>query len=369
MQSATESTPRAFCLLGNTFLLLGVALQGGARLKEDLFSKWEGDKWKLPDCLAGFVKGEREDGTLLYKAVACGKEWCEDCGKEDSWIHLRRVARWTGKAFAWIHDKEPVGYLVVTFPPQFWQAMRSKDALRVARHFWRRKLKREGHEYGLCAWHTHGDCPDCKNQPGRVEFCRLCGSDGNGRPGTGAGREYKPHLNFLFSRDKVPKEQLREWRKEWVRWLNMWANKNGLPMRANQSVLHYQFARAGAPDQVGKVWHWVKYITRPTHRIKDADLAFKLKGFHLRSTWGKWKRKAIGEPWLSQIFEKLTPKEIHKDEKELRRKLLLLAQKICPYTGQKIKWEGFKREIPIVVYRITQGIQQYIQGGYFYVRE
>ena len=136
----------------------------------------------LQPCVTSFIRGNCSNGHFYAKALVCGKEWCPDCGQDNSIIHKRRQARWWGK----VMQMKKVGYLVLTIPRELRPTFMQKEALQDFRKYVTQKLKRMGYKRGLQRYHWAGDCPICTGHGCKI--CRWTGSD----------TVYKPHLNVLI---------------------------------------------------------------------------------------------------------------------------------------------------------------------------
>jgi len=239
-------------------------------------------------CLGWFVSGMCEGGHRWAKEVYCGREWCEGCRDN---VHGRRIARWLPKAF----QLREMGELVVTFPPEDREGLRTKAdlsevgklATTVVRRTWSRGLRR---------WHFFGE-------------------------DHGHGNSYHPHLNFIVAGGPVRKAVLRRLRAELKRVLGL----------SREPVIHYQWT-----DKPGKMFHRVKYVARATflERSWDPELAEELHGFRNVSWWGKW---AEPPEWsLDDLVDQDDGSEVVPGELPA---LGALEDGTCPLDGAAIRWK------------------------------
>jgi hypothetical protein len=251
----------------------------------------------MPACSNLFLAGSCTAGAHRHiKAIVCGKEWCRDCGRLDSIVHRRRMARWHAK----VHSMEKVGYLVITIPIELRKFYNTKEALTEFRTYIRRKLQRtniagkselietpynyttkagkkrigtrrdyKGYLNGLIRWHYAGDCKKCKGEG--CEYCRF----------TGAGDEWHPHLNILIQEGYINKRILNNFRDDITEYF-----KKRFPSYRSKGNIHYQFKR-----KEGEKSHVLRYVTRATQRKYHPEICKMLKGFHTSSSWGKWKKE------------------------------------------------------------------------------
>lgn len=188
---------------------------------------------KLYKCSKGFIWGESSQNNF-YKMLCCGREWCSDCGKKHSIPHDRRINR-KGKNgqslqenFLALHQEGfPIQYLVITIPKELRSLYRDKEVLAKFRRYWRDKLKRDGHRFGVSRYH-------------------YCGED---------GYLWKPHLNILSIGSFIPAAELREMRAELARWFKM-THKLEKEPKANIYTAYTYCS--------DKIKHWISYVTRAT---------------------------------------------------------------------------------------------------------
>lgn len=236
----------------------------GKKYFEDLYKSGT-----LPDCSRGFVSGNCGCNTYA-KNIICGKEYCKDCGREGSPQHQKRFNRWLPKA----RTLNKFGVLVITIPEELRYKYQNKIRLSTFRTALKNKLKRLGFEKGLMRWHLFGDCNYCNGKA-----CYKCNH-------TGAGNEFKPHLNVIiesgFIKNIASSEillQLKNFIQEF------WKAKFKKEYAIN---INYHYSKR-ITDRV----HQVKYITRSTFRIYDQETDENLKNYRLTTVWGKWKNVKI----------------------------------------------------------------------------
>ncbi len=177
------------------------------------------------------------DGHTFAKSLDCGREWCEKCRASS---HNRRMARWLPKA----QKIKEMGYMVVTFPLD--RRPRSAAELRKLGPAITGILKRRGFARGLRSWHTQGD----------------------------KSSRWNPHLNFLMDGGYLSPERID----------SIKAAVCGI-LKTEKIVIYYQYTQS-----VGKMLHWLKYVTRPTFlkRGWDEEMAEELHNFNRRGSWGTW---------------------------------------------------------------------------------
>lgn len=205
--------------------------------------------------------GVCENGHRWAKELVCGKEWCPECGQDDSIVHRRRMARWLPK----VQQLGSMGYLVITFPESMRWQLQLKPHLGYAYGALvgvvagrKTGRGREGAYFsrGLARWHWFGE-----ENPGK----------------------FHPHVNILVEGGYLGCRRLRALRRDLAR-----------AVRARELVVNYQFTR-----EPGKMAHWLRYVTRATFLEKSwapdfADVT--LYNFRNARWWGSWK----GEPVWGQ---------------------------------------------------------------------
>jgi hypothetical protein len=261
---------------------------------------------KLPKCSGGYISGacSHNSGHRYAAPYLCGKEFCEDCGRDGSPIHTRRVSRWLNLVKNWPR----LGYIVLTFPEEIREFFKNKEVLNDYRYQLRRKLKRDGYGQGLARWHFFGDCNSC-NGAG----CNDCNN-------TGAGRLFHPHLNvFIADGYKQPSElkafieDLQQWsRRYYIRLLNSEIEKREQILKtltiSNVSILYneiellngiiqeqknkYPVINYSYTNSKKKIINRLKYVLRSTFRIYNQDIKEHLHNFRNCVRWGFSRQKA-----------------------------------------------------------------------------
>jgi hypothetical protein len=263
----------------------------------------------IPKCSVGFVSGSCKSGHKYAAVQFCGKEYCEDCGKDGSPIHQRRVNKW----FNYIKNWTSVGYLVVTIPEQYRPFFYNKDVLKDFRFKLLRLLKEKYRiNKGLARYHFYGDCKACNGRG-----CIYCKS-------TGAGADYYPHLNILLEAGYI--SNLAEWLNPIKKWMKLYfkklvkeelakirryiANGDKLENKLNELldclsqlnnpkydlIIDYSYVE----DDAMKM-NRVKYITRSTFRHFHKKTVKVLYNFRNSVVWG-WKKEAKEEVEEQPLF-------------------------------------------------------------------
>lgn len=302
---------------GNPHIFQGVAetgLKSAIKHYPELYDKPHNGKSPDPvilTCVTSYIKGRCASGHQFAKALVCGREWCKVCGMEKSVIHERRMARWWSKAM----NFESMGYLVITVPEQLRGSFKSKKILSEFRTYVKRKLQRMGYNKGLIRYHWAGDCTRCNGKG-----CSKC-------EGTGAGREFKPHLNVVIEQGYIPKELFNKKFSILRKDLSVWFKKKFPKACAGYEITGNCFLSYAKSDS-HKI-HKLKYITRATWRFYNKEICDLIKGFRTSSTWGK--------------FEKIPGKKSMED-------LISFENGLCPCCGEAIEWkaefirpEGFRK--------------------------
>lgn len=226
----------------------------GKAQRSDIENDLKEEKNQPRICGYWAILGECENGHKFAKALDCGQEWCPIC-KETS--HRRRFSRWLSKAM----KIKKMAYLVVA-PPSDKMPRGEKEkyqvridgkivikerlvlsglAIRITKI-----LKRKGYDRGFRRMHPFGSKTN----------------------------NYQPHFNFLFEGGWLNDSELRSLKKEIREVL-------GIP----ETVIYYQYT-----EEVGKIIHWLKYVTRATFLKKwwDEEMAEALHNFKNTVSWGTW---------------------------------------------------------------------------------
>lgn len=206
----------------------------------------------LKECPGWMLVGRCVNNHRWAKELFCGREWCPTCGDEWSATHQRRFARWLPKA----ERMETMGYLVVTFPPRARRKLRKKAQLSRVGKAIKVILLELGADRGLRRWHWFGE----------------------------KSAIWHPHFNALIDGGYRSEGWLLEIRRRIAHLVG-----------ERDVVVHYSYS-----GELGKMVHWLKYITRSTFLKESWDPGMAAELYNFRNTWswgwkdrwGKWK----GEP-------------------------------------------------------------------------
>lgn len=237
------------------------------------------------NCPSWVVFGQCKNGHRWAKELHCGKEWCPTCGEDDSIAHRRRIARLLPK----FQQVKHLGYFVIEFPDDYrylrgW--VRSKKALQIATSRVvgvlggeRSHGKRRGGHFprGLVRWHWFGD--------------KAIG-------------KWNPHINVLVDSGFLSPGELEAIK-----------GKLRKALLCPKLIVNYEYT-----DEVGKMAHILKYVTRSTFRNESWDdkMAHELWNFRNIRWWGNWDEPKV---WNSE------------DEK-----ISELESGCCPKCHEKIEW-------------------------------
>lgn len=264
---------------------------------------------QLPVCSRGFISGSCSNGHIFASNVICGKEYCEDCGREGSPQHQKRFNRWMPK----VNNFESVGFFVFTFPRELWQVYLNKSRLSAFRTALKNKFKRIGFDRGLMRWHLFGDCEQCSGKG--CNFCKY----------TGAGTTFKPHLNVLVEwgyMEDIENNQIMIDLQNFVKDYIFKKHK----IKVDKPVIHYSYS-----DKVKRteIIHQVKYITRSTFRIYEQGIAEILNAYRITTVWGSFENIYFEDP----------------TENESDKQNTMLDNGFCPDCSKPIQWTGFNHEL------------------------
>jgi len=234
--------------------------------------------------------GECEENHQYLKVIFCGKDWCENCRE---FTHKRRQARLMPK----VVTMQRAGYFIFTIPEEMREFYQVKENLSGLRTYLRRKLKRIFPDLkAITRWHWFGDKDLAK---------------------------YHPHLNILVdSLQKIPQEIIDELREDYKEALERFT---GISLGDKEVVAHYHFLTGKK-----RIYHALRYITRPTFLVYQRELAFKLRGFRNTSTWGKFRELSFDE------LERLAIQR--EGNTKMKKEVILLSNNLCPCCGKKIRW-------------------------------
>ncbi|MBI2172428.1 MAG: hypothetical protein HYU30_10540 [Chloroflexi bacterium] len=212
-----------------------------------------------PDCGGFSGIGFAPEGCWVAKEVFCAREWCGKCGRQEGPAHNRRIARWLPK----FQQADKWGYFVLTLPMSVRDKYRRKASLEALGRKAKAIFCKLGYERGLRRWHLFGDDHrDAKHHE---------------------TPKYHPHLNVLLPDvGYLSAADIQRVKSAWAALLGV-----------DSVVVHYKYLSL-ARHGIGKLYHLLSYVTRPTFTDWhwDERLALDLLGLHLGHTWGTWK----GEP-------------------------------------------------------------------------
>lgn len=211
-----------------------------------------GDAQALRSCGAYFVKGIGKNDQVIYKAMYCGRQWCPRCGKGGSVMHRRKV----GRLWARFMSLESWGYFVGTIPhyidgKYMLGRIAAKELDYMATSF-KRFLKRQGYELGVCVWHFSGD----KHK----------------------GTNYNPHINIVIQEGFLSPTRLEAIKAYWSKLVC-----KVLKIKKVDIISNYEYT-----DDMNKAIHLVKYITRATYKGTDRHIRNIITKFRNIRTWGKF---------------------------------------------------------------------------------
>lgn len=283
-----------------------------ANVVQDSFATVSTKSSGLPaKCPGYFVVGRCENGHRFAKELYCGREWCPVCGEDKSAAHMRRFARWVGKA----QQLTEVGYLVFTLPEQERGWYRSKAKLneltkRVtagdkSRHI-EGLLKGMGFERGLARWHWFGETPG----------------------------KWHPHLNVIIEAGRLTPGQLTGIRRAWAGILGV-----------DVAVVNYSYTAIRS-----KMVHILKYVTRATFReyTWDERMAGRLYNFRNMRSWGTWSGPPV---WEMKGKAELEP-------------IAKLEAGQCPVCGEPVSWARV-RDIAWLRVWVENGQAEPLGAGYW----
>jgi hypothetical protein len=290
-----------------------------SRLYNILPSKTPTKTKEYYSCNAGYIIGYSYKNQF-FKALVCGREWCEVCGRDYSIAHQRRIARLSPYA----RTLKTAGYMVVTIPKAARGIMESKIELNKVRDYWRRKFKREGIEKGIFRYHYAGD----------------------------DNIIYKPHLNILIPKAWIKPAILAKWKKEFEQWF-----KENYKIRGASNI-YYNYTRNPA-----KIHHLVKYITRATFKdAKNEEIQFVIKGYKNTIRFGTWNKETDPTNETEQILSNNIDLECNSPIEWISE--IFKNQEINPLLlNQNINYiEGgiYRRPIPELIGRSRPNIDQHL---------
>ena len=230
--------------------------------------------------------GKCELGHRFARKLFCGREWCEKCREQ---TRNRRIARWLPKA----QQLEAMGYWVITFPEEVLPLLRRPRVWRLVGKKTTRELRAEGFSRGLRRWHWFGD----------------------------ENTSFRPHLNVIVEGKFLRRGKLELVKKHLREGILTPGIRKAL--RNKEMVINYTYTK-----QPGKMFHILKYVSRPTflERNWDDEMAARLWNFRNNAWWGKWDGEAR---W-----------QINSKESENMNAADSLGKGVCSICGTPIHWES-----------------------------
>lgn len=265
---------------------------------------------KILNCSPGYVGGYCPGGHKFAAVQFCGREYCQDCSRDGSPIHQRRVK----KGWETVKEWAGVGYYVLTIPENLRYLFYDQHILRDFRFKVLRKLKEDyGYTKGLARWHWFGDCQVCGGSG-----CIGCGN-------TGAGNYWHPHLNILVPSSgyiENLENHLRPLRQFMAGYFRKLINKEielyeflikqtgseelmillddlherKKSINSDLLVLNYSYA-----NEPSKMMNRVKYVTRSTFKRYDDSVKTLLYNFRNSVKWG-WKKDEDNQETQEPIY-------------------------------------------------------------------
>ncbi|GAI64160.1 unnamed protein product [marine sediment metagenome] len=207
---------------------------------------------------------------------------------------------------------QSVAYLVITYPEEIRCLMRNAQALRAQRNKLTRVLKQLGYDRGMDRWHYKGDQDD----------------------------DYHPHQNALVDGGYLAPEEL-ERQKDMIR--RKLLPRSMAKLLGKDLEIHYQYTTSQK-----KIYHWLKYITRPTflEYSWDPALAEDLYGFHNNHTWGRWDQPS---KW-----------QLNHRSRSIRI-MSMVEQGLHPVSGKPITWDRKPTPLSFI---LAQGPTEIAPGYY-----
>lgn len=284
---------------------------------DKVMDKLPAKAWLEHNCAEGrgfFVWGECGHGHAVAKELVCAKEWCPDCGKDDSHAHARRYARWV----PYITQMRSMGYFVFTLPAELESEYRTKAKLREWGHDVQEMLKGFGFARGLRRFHWFGD----------------------------VSTRWRPHLNVMVDGSFIDDAKLDAIKAAYASLLGV-------------SMADVAYGYRSAP---GKMWHTLTYVTRSTFRNYewDEEMASEIHGFRNMVVWGRglWNGPAV---WDKE--------ELHGKERAQANALDLEAMHAiekgkCPVCGDHLEWhEALPKRLLDLVEKTAYG------GGFWRLKD
>ena len=297
-------------------------------------SSYKGLGLEAENCGKFATAKECDEGHITLKKLVCGREWCPYCGEDHSEFHHRRMTRLLPRVFS----MDSVGYLVFGIRLSQRSFFHDVVALRAARRYLHRLLRRRGIKCGVSRWHFYGEATE-EDFLAALDYTR-----------------YHPHLNVLCESGYIPLKKLRRIRILWSMWLDSYCGMPG----GGIAPVYYAYSR-----EPGKKYNWVKYVTRPTFKKLNQGnrhIASELFSFNNCSWFGGFtpEKVAAGLARLEAWRDTLPEKERHEVASVAAHESFCAGQ--CVVCGAETHdWEGIQRVSSFSV------IHDY-GGGLYYVK-
>ena len=273
-------------------------------------------------CPGHALPGVCEHGHRYVKSLYCGRQWCPRCGKVNSEVHERRIARALTHGSTWSKPDEHGKRRILSLGAGFRQC-RSLAQLVLTIPESKRLIYRDLRRLSQLGCDITALCKRY-GFTGGYRYVHLRGDE---------SKKWNPHWNVIAPGGHMDKDKLAALKAEYA----------GLLGVSTVSV-HYSYTRNPL-----KMSHMVRYVTRATMTdLADPNIAYNLKGFMASAWWGSrefWKGAPV---WGSASA--LNKLESHQ----------------CPQCGGVIAWS---KPLPISVIREWErsGLFRFtdLPGGYY----
>lgn len=195
-------------------------------------------------------------GNYFSRPVDCGREWCPECGQDDSRTHLQRIRR------SWRAIKVPVlGYWVFTIPDNLRGPFRTKDSWNWCFREVKKILQGIGIIRGVRRFHWYGDKSGYQFNPHINVLCDMSPITENG---------YIPYAVILAVK---------------ARWRIALEKYMGINLYHREIVVDYSYKQ-----KMPKRYHALRYVMRSTAVQGKADewLKTELYRFNNVRWFGCW---------------------------------------------------------------------------------
>lgn len=296
------------------------------------------------NCKTSAIVGECAEGHTWAMPLFCGREWCPECGTPGSEAHKRRVGRLVDKAL----QMKSMGLWVIEPLNRDRDRWKDPETQAEVRQVVKEWLRQWGYERGFGRWHFFGDprCPDgCTEKAGFVKRSRpreledgslLCPECGQIFDLADMDLPSNPHLNVVVDEGKLEKDQFKAM-KYGLQHMLAEAGLVSLPPGGDDTNKVNVIARYRYKDTPPKMYHTLRYITRPTFRCWEWDKQWSIRlensTKHNSFVWGthyrnpKWNRDPV---WS---VEDLDGDGTDPEAADLRRS-------VCPECGTDIIWDS-----------------------------